>query len=462
MRPRHRRGARKRSTNFEVGGQNFVVASTEGDIFWTTQVRLPIRDDRALTYDPATFEGYAPCFVLPGTGEYEWTGDLSDAYLPHDLDPDRGWVATANGDAVGVTADGNPYNDEYYLGCDFAHGYRIDRISERLGELGEAGGITPADMLELQSDAVSPMGRLLTGALVAELDRAAEELDAPGTHADLTAAVTEIGEAQMARVLEMRDRLAGWTSFDTPEAVEEPDEAPPGDQEVDDSVAATIFNAMYGRLLRLAFQDEFDRIGHRTSDSVRTLQWALLAPEQLATWDEIAGDTLLWDDISTDEVESRGDRVVRAFAETLEYLEGELGGEMEQWRWGRLHTLRLDSDFIPILGEDRISIPAPSDPVYPDGFPRHGDRYTVDVSNFSAFATDRFSYGSGPQQRLIAEMTPDGPVVINALPGGQALDPDDPHHADEMELWRRNDPQPVPFTEDEVVARAEVRLRLLP
>ena len=39
--------------------------------------------------------GYSPLFALPGTGEYEWTGDLDSRYIPFDQDPTRGWIGTA-------------------------------------------------------------------------------------------------------------------------------------------------------------------------------------------------------------------------------------------------------------------------------------------------------------------------------------------------------------------------------
>ncbi len=449
--------ARDALDHFEVGGQNFVVVSRE-DIFWTTQVRLPVRDERAMTYDPTTFTGHSPGFLLPGTGEYEWLDRLSDRYLPHDLNPDRGYVATANGDSVGVTSDGDPFNDEHYLGWDFANGYRIGRITEVLAELTERGDVTADEMQALQNDALSPLGRYFTPALLAELERAHEEVDSPGTHADLTDAVTEIGDAQMLKIMEMAERLDGW-ELDTPPAVE----GDPTADEISESVAATIFNVMLGRLMELAFQDEFDRIGTRTSFSVRTMHWALTEPELwLQSYDADLGDTILWDDIDTETVESRGDRVVRAFASALDWLEENMGEDMEGWRWGELHTLRLDSAFVPAIGGDTISIPTPDDEQFPNGFPRQGDRYTVDVSNFSNFATDHFDYGSGPQQRLIVEMGPDGPIARNALPGGQVLDPDSPHHADEMELWRHNETLPVHFTEDDVVANAEVRWRMVP
>ena len=78
---------------------------------------------------------------------------------------------------------------------------------------------------------------------------------------------------------------------------------------------------------------------------------------------------------------------------------------------------------------------------------------------FSLFQRD---YGSGPQQRLVVEMTPEGPRAVNALPGGNSEDPDSPFHRNEMELWRRNQVRPVPFTEAEVVAAAVERFRFVP
>ncbi len=459
MRARNVAEARDAIEGFEVGGQNFVLLTRGGDIFWSTQVRLPTRDARALTYDPASHEGFSPCHVLSGTGEHEWTGRVSDRYLPHDLNPERGYIATANGDAVGVTADGNPFDAEVYVGCDFDQGYRIARIVERLDALAARSSVTRGDMQTIQNDAVSPLGRALTAPLVAELDRLEEALSGPEAHPDLAGAIGEADAAELDLLVAMRDRLRDWRSFDTPAAVE----GRPTDGQIADSVATTIFNVTVGRLMELAFGDELDRVGMRPQSAIRTLRWALTEPERLRTFDAGLGDTLLWDDLATPGVvESRGDRVVRAFLSTLRFLLERLGEDMDDWRWGALHTLTLVNAFIPAIGAETIQIPLPGDERFPNGFPRHGDRFTVDVANFSVWATDGFSYGSGPQQRFVLEMTGEGPRAWTALPGGQVLDPEDPHHADEIEHWRRNSHQPVYFAEPDVVAHAELRYRLTP
>jgi penicillin amidase len=55
-------------------------------------------------------------------------------------------------------------------------------------------------------------------------------------------------------------------------------------------------------------------------------------------------------------------------------------------------------------------------------------------------------------QRLVVEMTREGPRAWNALPGGQVFDPRSPHHADELEHWRRNQAPSLYFTDAEVNA----------
>jgi penicillin amidase len=463
--------ARDAYDNFAVGGQNLVVVTSEGDIWWSTNCNLPVRDARAMTYDPATGLGVAPFMVMPGTGEHEWLSFLDDRYLPHDQNPSRGFIVTANNAGVDVTSDGNPFDAPHYIGWNFNDGHRMARITERVQEVVTRGDVTPMDMSDVQNDAESPYGRLMRDALVAELDRAAQEAATPGTHADLSDAVTEAGAAKMAKIAMMRDRLMAWT-FDTPAAVENT----PSADEIADSVATTIFNAALGRLMSLALADEFTAIGVTRGFRGRTILAMLNEPDTMASYDASLrggmGDSIFWDDLATDGVtESRGDRVLRAFVAALDWLEGPapdgaaLGTDMNEWRWGKLHRLWLKSIVpqVPITN-DVIGIPAFADPVFGmgRGFPRHGDNEVVDAAAYGLGDTTDFTYGSGPQQRLVVEMTASGPVAVNALPGGESIDPDDPHHADEIELWRMNQVAPVYYTESDVLLHHERRWSFAP
>ncbi len=455
--------ARVAFDKFKVGGQTLAVASRDGDIYYTTSATVPVRDPRAMTYNVADQTGASPCLVLSGEGEHEWTDSLSTRFIPHLLNPDSGFIATANADAVGVTADGDPHNDPHFIGCYFARGHRLARITEELERLVARGGITPADMSTLQNDAVSPYGRAYLDVILEDLDRAFEELTTPGTHADLSEAAMASG-LNAPQLSSLIARLRNW-SFDTPAAVE----GEPSAEEIADSVATTVFNAMFGRLVRLALDDELDVLLDGATDGAlrryglqaKTIHFMLADAESLDSYSDALGDTVLWDDIGTDSVETRGDRVLRALGQAIDWLETRFSSEdPNAWRWGELHTLRLGA-VVPaafVMPSDPLSIPPGDDPMFPNGFPRHGDRDVVDASGFSHVATDRFSYGSGPQQRLVVEMLPDGPRAVNALPGGNSEDIDGTHQADQIELWRNNEVAEVPFTELEVVEAAELRI----
>ncbi|EYF07174.1 penicillin acylase family protein [Chondromyces apiculatus] len=448
--------------HFEVGAQSFVITTTQGEIFWSTQARVPVRPAEAMTYDPETQTGVAPFMVLPGDGSAEWTGDLDDSHLPHDLNPARGFIATANNDLVGATLDGNPFNDPYYVGWDYDIGHRVARITERLDQLTTAGGVTPEDMMSIQADHQSPLGRHLTPALIASLERVAEERATPGTHADLADLVAATPAADLDLLDDVVARLGAW-SFETATGVDIGDGAP-GAAEVNDAIATSLFNATITQLAQLAFGDESTAIGSRPGSGAiaKTLQWALLTPERLVTYDGVS-DTVLWDDVSTAGVtETRHERIARAALQGIATLRGTLGDDASQWTWGKLHTVRLTSLVPDISGTSAVDVPPADDPAFPGGFPRPGDNFGVDASNFGMWTNGNFTFGSGPVQRMVVEMTPDGPRAWNAIPGGQAFDPESPHHADEVEHWRRNNAPPLYFTDDDVDAHMESRATFTP
>jgi penicillin G amidase len=450
--------------HFEVGGQNFMFATSAGDIYWSTHAAVPVRDARALAWTPAAPTLPAPDRVLPGTGEYEWQGFLDAAHIPTAENPAAGFLATANQDQVGTNTDGNPFNDSVYLGWGFDLGHRMSRVRGRLGELTARGAVTPEELSALQGDHRSPLGAALAPALVAALAALIAERDAPGSHPELAALVAEIGPAGLAKLQSAHDRLAAWTSFLAPSGLE--NEA--GAAQVTDSVAASLFDVSLVKLAPLVLGDEVARLGGgvrpEAQEVARTLAWAVSAPERLATYDAAGGDTVLWDDLDTEPaVETRDERLSRAVWQAVQELETRLGPDPATWQWGRLHTLRLKT-LIPVdrFGADIFSIPPPDDPTYPDGFPRHGDNFTVDPAGFGVWDPDSFGYANGPTQRLVAEMGPDGPRAWNALPGGQQHDPAGLHHADEMEHWRHNEAPPLAYEELDVVTHAERRIQLVP
>ncbi|MGF1468431.1 MAG: penicillin acylase family protein [Sandaracinaceae bacterium] len=479
--------------SFRVGAQNFSFVARDGDIAWSTESRIPIRefDCTFQVNEDGTVAGISPGLVLPWQGGFEWTEeDLDSRFIPHDVNPDRGFIANANQDNVGLTNDGNPCNgvdptsdaDDFWLGNNFATGYRMARIVERLEALVARGDITTDDMRALQGETESSLGNTLRAPIVASLDAA---IDGPRDPA-LQAYVDSLTSGEQSALSEARTRLSAWT-FATPSGHEETDE-----DVLADSVATSIFNVVVTQLIPLAFADESEAIGIRMPGSfaTRMLEWSManrtFQEDNLYTYRATYlgvddwNDTVVWDDLGTeDTVETRDERVARAVVQAFAWLEGSLGSDPDGWTWGRLHTVRYSQLVPPVApgGSNRVvDIPVPGEEAFPFGFPRPGDYGAVDVLNFDVWhfldeerlpesrfgaRAEPYRSQSGPSQRLVVEMTPDGPGAFNSLPGGQQEDPDAPHHRDEAALWWRNLQPQLNFTREQVEAAAERELEFV-
>jgi penicillin amidase len=124
-------------------GINHVVADTAGKIGWFPAGLTPIRSNT---------DGLLP---LPGNGRYEWGGYLDRDLLPSEVDPKRGYIATAN--EMNLPKD-YPYAQRP-VSFFWVDNSRIDRINEVLGDLPKS---SIEDSERLQNDYVSlPARRLM-------------------------------------------------------------------------------------------------------------------------------------------------------------------------------------------------------------------------------------------------------------------------------------------------------------
>jgi penicillin amidase len=124
-----------------IPAENMVWADTSGTIGYQAVAITPIRHN---------FSGLVP---VPGDGRYEWDGYLPIKALPHAVNPDKGYWATANNY---LFPPGYPYPDaQHHTGTD---PYRVSRISEFLS----SGRLhTVAEMMRLQNDDLSLPARAL-------------------------------------------------------------------------------------------------------------------------------------------------------------------------------------------------------------------------------------------------------------------------------------------------------------
>jgi len=111
--------------------QNFVFASSSGDIAMRIQGKFPLK-----------WEGQGKFFMDGADPRMEWQGYIPNEHNPSTLNPDRGFVSSANQHPTDQTY---PY---YVFDNSYEH-YRNRRLNSRLAEM---SAITVDDMKALQFD----------------------------------------------------------------------------------------------------------------------------------------------------------------------------------------------------------------------------------------------------------------------------------------------------------------------
>ncbi len=255
--------------------QSMVVADRDGGIGLIAPGRVPLRKPEN------DLKGLVPA---PGwEARYDWDGYLPPGETPRELNPERGWIATAN---QRITAAGYPH----YLTAEWALPYRQQRIEALLQARPQH---SLDDLAALQGDEVS----LAVRPLLPWLQRA------ESSHPLAAAA---------------RAQLQG---FDGHMAA--------------DRAAPLIWWAWQRQLARAVFMDDVDAALWERSLTGRSFQDALEGV--------LARDDGSWcDDRHTPAVETCAQQAGLALTRALDELQERFGSDVTAWRWGRAHQARSE------------------------------------------------------------------------------------------------------------------------
>ena len=256
--------------------QNMVVADVKGNIGMVAAGRVPLRKPEN------DLKGLVPA---PGwEARYDWAGFLDPARTPREINPARGWIATANHRI-------HPANYPYYLTSEWLTPERQNRI-ERL--LAAQTKHTKASLQAIQADQVS----LATQRLLPVVRRAKPTHPLGGEALKLLA------------------------TFD-------------GNMRAGES-APLIFAAWAREMARAVFADElggdeayYAQVGRRVFRA--GLEAVLLNND--ADW---------CDDIRTPAKETCTELVSRSLDRALAELESSQGSVINTWQWGRVHQARSE------------------------------------------------------------------------------------------------------------------------
>ena len=261
---------------FGVPGQNMIYADVHGNIGWRPAVYIPLRKKgESLIPRP----GHDPT--------YDWFGKVPFVEMPYLLNPEEGYIVTANNKIIDDTF-------QYYISGLWADPSRAKRILERVQSLDNA---TVQDMKSIQLDVTSHFAREITPYFLA------------------TEAGTERKNLKKAYGL-----LKKWKG-----------------EESTKSAAALLFHSAINKLIRNIYGDEMALLGNHYLEAFIGLKY--LHSRNLR--DILKKDKSSWfDDIRTAKhVESRDEILKRSLEEAVNELEDRVGPNPNSWEWGNEHSL---------------------------------------------------------------------------------------------------------------------------
>ena len=212
-----------------------------------------------------------------------------------------------------------------------------------------------------------------------------------------------------------------------------------------DSAGAALFEAFRLHLVDLTFGDELGEHLLRRARGTVTVALVDLLADEASPW---------FDDVTTPEVETRDEILLRALEGAVEELTETLGRDMARWRWGDLHTATFENQSLGQSGIGPIEAIFNRGPVPVDGTSR-----TVNATGYSM--NDPYTVMSVPSQRQIVDLE-DFTRSVSMHTTGQSGHPYHRHYDDMIDPWRNIEYHPMLWERADVEADAEGVLVLTP
>ncbi len=259
----------------------FVYADTEGNIGLFPAGQFPVRTG---------FDGSVP--VDGASGEFEWAGYVPHELKPHLLNPEEGFIVSANHRVIHDDPD-------YPLGLDQLAPFRADRITALLGSRAQ---LAAADFQAIQADRY--------------------DISTESILRYLVALNVEPGPMSAAQ-----DLLRSW------------------DGKMQRGAAPALYQAFYGRLVENTFRDDMGETLYR--DLLDFIEMGFPGGVYAIIDDPGSG---WWDDRSTPATEDRTAIFLRSLEEAIALLETLQGSNMSDWAWAILHAVSFEHT----LGREKV------------------------------------------------------------------------------------------------------------
>jgi len=331
---------------------------------------------------------------VPGwNGDYEWQGYIPFEALPRSFNPPEGYIITANNAVVDS-------DYPYFITNDWSPGYRASRIQQLLTA---QETFSLEDMQRIQGDTTAfDVEQLLPVFLALEPEEA--------------------------RLKQAIDLLREWNG-----------------QSIRSSRGAALFEALRLQSIDHIFGDELGEQLLQRSRWNLNIALAKILPEEESPW---------YDDLDTPDTESREAILLQALDAAVEQLTDQLGKDMNDWRWGDLHTATFRNQ---TLGESGIGL---IERIFNRG-PVAVDGTLASINNTSYSMGTPFTVSTVPSYRQIIHLG-DFSASVSMHTTGQSGHAFHPHYNDMIDPWRNIEYHPMLWEKTNVEDAAIDILILVP
>lgn len=337
--------------------------------------------------------------IYPGdSSKYDWTGMVPFEELPFEFNPERGYVSSANNKTV-------PENYPHYISHWFATPNRIDRIREMLEEK-EQFGIS--DFEKMHSDFKSKKAEKMVPVFLAALQ-----------------SKTDWNEIQIASI----EKLINW-DFTL----------------LKKSQVASVFEILYRKVCENLVKDDLTPELFQAIKGQRMLLENLIInilPEKNSKW---------IDNINTPEKETFDNIVIQSFKETVDDLSVQLGENIEDWNWGKIHTFTINHPLGVVSALDKVLS------LNKGPFEVAGSFHTVCPYSYSYRNLYKVNHGASHRHIFDIQNWDFSKTII---PTGTSGIPASDFYLDQTELYLKNKYHVDPFSRSEVEKTAKFKMKFI-
>ena len=212
------------------------------------------------------------------------------------------------------------------------------------------------------------------------------------------------------------------------------------------SQTPTIFLTFFQKLMENIFLDEMSETLFKEYIFMANLPYR-------SVLEMMQKDHSVWfDNISTDEIETKNSIIRQSMVDALTELEAKFGNQLSLWQWGGIHKIEFKHTF--------HGVSSIIDNILDDGpYSISGDGTTLFNTEYSF--TDPYYTTLGPSMRYIFDFSKPNEFLF-VLPNGQSGNPFSPHYSDMTNNWLNKGYYKLSIDEQSIKSSNFEKLILLP